>query len=62
MAPYRVSYLGPAGDVVDRRVEWFENDDHAIDAVGNGDHPHAMVVHQADRLVAEFPPLRPQRL
>ena len=61
MAPYAISYLGPDGDVVDRHVEWFQHDDHAIDTLGDSDYPHVIVVHQADRLVATFPPLHPNR-
>ena len=58
MAPYTISYLGPDGDLVDRRMAWFEHDDHAIDTVGNSDHPYEMQIHQIDRFVAGFPPLR----
>ena len=61
MAPYTISYLGPDGDVLDRQVTWFDHDDHAIDTVGRGDHPHAILIHQDERLVADFPPLRPHR-
>jgi len=52
MAPYTISVIGPDGEVVDRRRQKFEHDDHAIDTVGRSEHPHEIQLHQGRRLVA----------
>jgi hypothetical protein len=56
MAPYTVSFLGPAGDLLVEQVHWFEHDDHALDTIGRSSHPHEIEVRQGERLVARFPP------
>lgn len=62
MAPYTVSFLGPDEEIVAQEVRWFEHDDNAIDEIGRSDHPHAIHVHQGERLVARFPPWPPRQL
>jgi hypothetical protein len=56
VAPYTISYLGAAGELLERREQCFRNDDHALDTVGQSKHPHQILVHHQGRLVARFPP------
>ncbi len=56
LAPYTISFLSADGAVLNEQVCWFAHDDHALDEVGRSEHPHAIVVRQGQRLVAEFPP------
>jgi len=61
VAPYTVSFLGAGNEVLAKEEHWFEHDDAALDAIGRSDHPHAIEVRQADRLVALFPAWPPTR-
>ena len=56
MAPYTISYLGAAGELLQRQEQWFRNDDDALDTIGQSKHPHQILVYQQCRLVARFPP------
>jgi hypothetical protein len=56
MSPYRITLLKPDGSVDSERIFECEHDDHAIDRAGEIDHPHEMLVHQAERYVTRFPP------
>ena len=51
-----ISYLGAAGELVERQEQWFHHDGHALDTIGHGNHPNEIHVHQGARLVARFPP------
>jgi hypothetical protein len=62
MVPYTFSFLSPAREVLVEEVQWFEDDDHALDTIGRSDHPHEIEVRQGERLVARFPPWPPKRL
>ena len=59
MSPYAITFLGEDGAPLGSEVRWFGHDDDAIDEVGSSDHPHVIVLHQGDRLVARFPPWPP---
>ncbi|HEY1415519.1 MAG TPA: hypothetical protein VGF42_06505 [Caulobacteraceae bacterium] len=59
MSPYRINYLGPDHRVGLEEMQWFEDDDHALDAVGRSPHRDEIEVRQGDRLVARFPPTSP---
>ena len=56
VASYTISYLGPTGELLERQEQWFRNDDHALDTIGQSNHPHQILVHHEGRLVARFPP------
>jgi hypothetical protein len=60
VAPYTVSFLGPEQEVQAENVQWFEHEDHALDTIGRSRHPHEIVVHQGQQLVARFPPWPPR--
>ncbi|HVN01900.1 MAG TPA: hypothetical protein VMT68_17000 [Caulobacteraceae bacterium] len=61
MAPYRIHLLGHDGSIAHERVVECQDDDEAIELTGKSDHPHEMLVWQAERLVARFPPWPPLR-
>ncbi len=58
MSPYRVRLYDEDGGVQGEYVMEFDQDDDAIDRIGESDHPHAMDVWDGDRHVARFPPVR----
>jgi len=57
MAPYNIDLHDADGALQERRRQWFPDDDAAIDYAGAIEHPHALKVWQAGRLVAHFPPI-----
>ena len=60
LAPYTFHLYDQAGVLRDVRSQSFAHDDDAIDHAGRLDHPHEIQVRQEDRLVARFPPVRPE--
>jgi hypothetical protein len=60
MVPYRIDLHGEDGVVIDVRQIFCAHDDEAIDRAGWIDHPYAMKLWQDERLVADFPPWKPE--